>query len=112
MRSLLALLLFAPLAAAQPSKPAPQPPPSAPLPSLTPPVKDGKVTIPLELSPAATPKPLSAYYLEVEYGEKQPGEKLGGFLKCFMEQDRFFGQEHQEKIVRWANTPLADLIIG
>lgn len=91
--SLLALLLLAPLAVAQP---APTP-------------KDGKVTVPLELSPAPTPKPLSPYYLEAEYGEKQPGEKLSGFLKCFMEQDIFFNQENQKKRLDWLALPLKDL---
>ena len=93
MRSLLLLLLFAPLAVAQP----------------TPTPKDGRVLIPLDLSPTAAPKPLSAYYLEAEYGEKKPGEKLGGFLKCFMEQDTFYGKEHQEKLEKWRTLPLADL---
>lgn len=91
--ALFALLLIAPLALAQP----------------LPVAKDGKVTIPLELSPAAPPKPLSTYYLEAEYGERQPGEKLGGFLKCFMEQDIFFNQENQKKRLDWLALPLKDL---
>lgn len=93
MRSLPFLLLLAPFALAQP----------------VPVAKDGKVTVPLDLSPAATPKPLSAYYLEAEYAEKQPGEKLCGFLKCFMEQDIFFNQENQKKRLDWLALPLKDL---
>lgn len=112
MRFLLTLLLLAPFAVGQapPSKPAPAPPAEPPvIPSLTPPVKDGKVTYPLTLSPAVAPKPLSDFYLEAGYGEKQPGEKLGGFLKCFMEQDFFYNQENQMKREVWLGTPLDDL---
>jgi len=120
MRSLLTLLLFTPLAVAQappataakqppPSKPAPKPADPPVIPSLVPPVKDGKVTYPLALTPAAAPKPLSDFYLEAGYGEKQPGEKLGGFLKCFMEQDIFFNQENQLKREVWLGTALDDL---
>lgn len=119
MRSF-ALLVFASVAVAQapppgtPSKPAqtdvnPQKPEPPVIPSLVPPVKDGKVTYALELSPAAAPKPLSNFYLEAGYGEKQPGEKLGGFLKCFMEQDIFFNQENQTKREVWLGTALDDL---
>jgi hypothetical protein len=107
---LCALLLLAPLAVAQvPSQP---PPPEANPPKAVaagPEVKDGKLTIPLELSPATAPKPLSDFHLEAGYGDKKPGDKLSGFLKCFMEQDRFYGREHQEKIEGWRNTPLAEL---
>ena len=119
MRSLLTLLLLVPLAIAQapPAKPAqtdvnPQPKAEPVIPSLTPPVKDGKVTYPLSLSPAAAPKPLSDYYLEAGYGERQPGEKLGGFLKCFMEQDIFYNQENQLKREVWLGTALDDLPAG
>jgi hypothetical protein len=117
MRFLLTLLLLAPLAVAQappdktPSRPAPPEanPPPKPAPLLAPAAKGGKVTIPLELSPAAAVKPLSTYYLEAGYGERQPGEKLSGFLKCFMEQDNFFAKGHQEKIHNWLALPLAEL---
>jgi hypothetical protein len=71
--------------------------------------KDGKVTVPLELTPAGPRKPLSDFYLEAGYGEKQPGDKLSGFLKCFMEQDRFYANDHQVKIEKWRTMPLHDL---
>ena len=123
MRSLVAFLLLTPFAVAQappttaPVRPAPvqpappraQPPASPVIRSLVPPVKDGKVTYTLELSAASAPKLLSVYYLEAGYGEKQPGEKLGGFLKCFMEQDRFYNQENQTKREVWLSTPLDEL---
>lgn len=91
--SVFALLLLAPLAVAQP----------------LPEAKDGKLTVPLELTPAAPRTPLSDFYLEAGYREKQPGDKLSGFLKCFMEQDKFYGKDHQEKIEKWRTMPLAEL---
>ncbi len=92
-QSLFALLLLAPMAVAQP----------------LPEAKDGKLTVPLELTPAAARKPLSDFYLEAGYGERQPGDKLSGFLKCFMEQDNFYAKNHQEKIERWRTMPLDEL---
>jgi hypothetical protein len=71
--------------------------------------KDGRVTIPLDLSPAAAPKPASKYYLYPEYRDLQPGDKLSGFLKCFMEQDTFFNKENTDKRQKWLETPLTDL---
>ncbi len=91
--ALLALLLAAPFALAQP----------------TPVVVGGAVKIPIAISPAAAPKPLSNYYFQVEYGETQPGEKLSGFLKCFMEQDRFFSAAEAEKRGKLLELPLAEL---
>jgi hypothetical protein len=76
---------------------------------LDPDPKDGKVTIPVTLSPAAAPKPLANYYLIPEYRDKVPGEMLAGFLKCFMEQDVFFNRENTEKRYKMLEVPLADL---
>ena len=70
---------------------------------------DGKVTIPLTLSPAPLPKPLSRYYLYPEYGDQQPGERVSGFMKCFMEQAVFFNSENQLKRIKWLEMPLAEL---
>jgi hypothetical protein len=119
MRTLFNLLLVTAVAVAQapppatapkqPAKPAPAPAEPPVIPSLVPPVKDGKVTYPLTLSPAAAPKPLSNYYLEAGYGEKQPGDKLSGFMKCFMEQDNFFKGDNQTKREVWLGTPLDEL---
>ncbi|HVK15315.1 MAG TPA: hypothetical protein VM533_00105 [Fimbriiglobus sp.] len=91
--SCLGLVLFAGRSAAQP---APEP-------------KDGKVTIVMTVSPAAPPKPVSKYYLMLEYRDQQPGEKIGGFLRCFMEQNVFFNTENTEKRQKWLDTPLAEL---
>jgi hypothetical protein len=71
--------------------------------------KDGKVVIPLALSPAVPPKPVSKYYLTPEYRDLIPGEKLSGFLKCFMEQSIFFNKENEEKRKKWLAMPLAEL---
>ncbi len=71
--------------------------------------KDDKVTIPLMLSPAALPKPLSRYYLYPEYGDQQPGERVSGFMKCFMEQAFFFNGDNDLKRSKWLEMPLAEL---
>jgi hypothetical protein len=91
--SLAALLLVAGRSSAQPQ---PQP-------------KDGKVVIPLSLTPAVPPKPVSKFYLTPEYRDLIPGEQLSGFLKCFMEQDAFFNKENTEKRYKWLQLPLAEL---
>jgi hypothetical protein len=70
---------------------------------------DGKVTVALTVSPAAPPKPVSKYYLVPEYRDLQPGEKIGGFLRCFMEQNVFFNQENTEKRQKWLDMPLSEL---
>lgn len=75
----------------------------------TPEPKDGKVTISMSLTPTATPKPLSRYYLMPDYRDQQPGERIGGFLKCFMEQDIFFNAESSQKRQKWLDMTLADL---
>jgi len=71
--------------------------------------KNGKVTIAVTLSPAPAPKPLADYYLIPEYRDKQPGEMLSGFLKCFMEQNVFFNRENTEWRSKLLERPLADL---
>ena len=70
---------------------------------------DDKVIIPLMLSPAPLPKPLSRYYLYPEYGDQQPGERVAGFMKCFMEQAFFFNTENDLKRTKWLEMPLAEL---
>jgi len=76
------------------------------------PEKDGKVSVPIQLTPNAAPKPLSDFALLVDYGEKQPGEQVGGFLKCFMEQERFFAQDEQEKRLKYLSLPLKDVPVS
>jgi len=74
-----------------------------------PPVKDGKVVVPLALTPTAVQKPLSRFYLTPQYIEMQPGNKVPGFLKAFMEQDQFFNKENSEKRAKWDDLKLEDL---
>ncbi|MBO0700850.1 MAG: hypothetical protein J2P46_20815 [Zavarzinella sp.] len=88
-----ALLACAAPAAAQPS---PEP-------------KGGKLTIPLALSPTAEPRPTSRFLLQPQYTDLMPGEKLAGFLKCFMEQAQFFSPAEEKKRAEWNALPLADL---
>src|SRR5262245_24965573 len=71
--------------------------------------KGGTVTIPLTLSPTADPKPTSRFLLQPQYSDLMPGESLAGFLKCFMEQERFFSPEEERKRYAWNELPLADL---
>lgn len=71
--------------------------------------KDGKVTIVLSVTPAATPKPLADYYILPEYRDMQPGDKLSGFMKCFMEQDQFFKGDSSLKRYELLDVPLAEL---
>lgn len=71
--------------------------------------KDGKVTYVMHLTPTDTPKPLGNYHLLVEYHDRQPGEMLCGFLKCFMEQDTFFNAANSQQRHKWLNLPLAEL---
>ncbi len=70
---------------------------------------DDKVIIPLMLSPAPLPKPLSRYYLYPEYGDQQPGERVSGFMKCFMEQAFFFNGDNDLKRNKWLEMSLAEL---
>lgn len=68
-----------------------------------------KVIIPITISPASIPKPASRYLLQPQYTEIQPGEKLAGFLKCFMEQNVFFNTENSMKREAWNQLPLDEL---
>lgn len=71
--------------------------------------KDGRITIPLSVSPAASPPVLSRYLLTPQYADKQPGQKLTGFLGVFMEQDIFFNAENSKKREGWLALPMGQL---
>lgn len=71
--------------------------------------ENGKLTIPLTLSLTAEPRPTSRFLLQPQYTDLMPGEKLAGFLKCFMEQERFFSSAEEKKRTDWNALPLADL---
>ena len=70
---------------------------------------DGKLVVPITLSPQAAPRPVSDYYLTPQYKEQQPGDQLSGFMKCFMEQQRFFSTEEDQKRQKFLDMPLAEL---
>ncbi len=91
--SLLALLFFGSLAQGQP---AVEP-------------KDGKVTIPLTLSPAPLPKPLSRFYLTPQYKEMQPGNRVPSYMKAYMEQAQFFSKDPAAEREKWNLMKLEEL---
>jgi hypothetical protein len=95
-RSLFALLVLAPVALAQPQ----------------PEVTDGMVFIPITLHPTAAPKPHSRFYLTPQYVDQQPGNRVAGFMKAFMETHAFFGREPGEQRDKWNATPLDDLPVA
>src|SRR5260221_6403348 len=76
---------------------------------LDPEPKDGKVTYAVTLSPATYPTPASRVYLLPEFNESIPGNRVQMFLRCFMEQDTFFGKAESEKRRKWAEMPIKDL---
>jgi hypothetical protein len=71
--------------------------------------KNGKVTVRLTLFPTAEQKPTSRFLLQPQFTDMMSGEKLSGFLKCFMEQDRFFNAENTKKRDEWSELPLDKL---
>ncbi len=72
-------------------------------------VKNGRVTIPIRLTPSDYLKPVSRAYLLPEYSESIPGNRVQMFLRCFMEQNAFFGQTESEQREKWNAAPLRDL---
>ena len=71
--------------------------------------KDGKLTITLTLHPTAAAVPLSKMSLYPDYGDVQPGNRIQGLLKVFMEQDAFFRTVGTEEWQKWLTMPLAEL---
>jgi hypothetical protein len=71
--------------------------------------KDGKVTITLTLQPTAAPTPLSKCRLYPEYDDMQPGNRVQGLLKCFMEQDIFFRRVNTDEFQKFLTMPLSEL---
>jgi len=74
-----------------------------------PPVKDGKVTIPITLHPTAAAVPLSKMSLYPDYSDQTPGNRVQGLLKVFMEQDAFFRTVGGEQWQKWLTMPLDEL---
>ncbi len=71
--------------------------------------KDGKVTVPLTLTPAGVKKPLSRYYVTPQYTEMKPGNRVPTFMRAYMEQDNFYSKEPRAKRERWSQMRLQDL---
>lgn len=88
-----ALLLSLPLAANA------APPPNVP-----------PIVVRMTVQPKAAPKPALKYQLLPELREMNPGNPIQGYLKCFMEQNHFFGDK---KVLadrdKWRTRPLKDL---
>ena len=74
--------------------------------------KDGKVTYTMTISPTAAPKPASKYYLLPEYRDSIEGNRVQMFLRCFMEQDHFFGFEQSQRREKLNLLPLSELPKG
>ena len=69
-----------------------------------------ETVIRLTVSPMAERKPALYHQLLPELREMNPGNPILGYLKCFMEQDRFFGdKEVVEQREKWLSMPLKDL---
>src|SRR5258707_890347 len=67
------------------------------------------VTLTLRLTPNDYPKPASRAYLLPEFSESIQGNRVQMFLRCFMEQDSFFGRAESERRQKWNEMPLKDL---
>ncbi len=53
-------------------------------------ISDAETLIRLTVQPAAVPRPALRYVLLPELGEMNPGNPIQGYMKCFMEQEKFF----------------------
>jgi hypothetical protein len=74
-------------------------------PSATP-----ETLIRLEVSPAPSPKPALRYRLLPELHEMNPGNPVQGYLKCFMERQKFlFDKESFQRREKLLVMPLKDL---
>ena len=64
----------------------------------------------LTVSPAASPKPALRYLLLPELLEMNPGNPIQNYLKCFMEQQKFFfDKEAFERCEKLMTIPLKEL---
>jgi hypothetical protein len=71
--------------------------------------KGGRLTISVTLSAADYLRPASRASLLPRYDEAIPGNRVQMFLRCFMEQDHFFGKTETENRDLWNQLPLAQL---
>jgi hypothetical protein len=74
------------------------------------PPASAQTVIRLKVAARPAPWPSLRYQLLPELKEIQPGNAVLGYLKCFMEQQRFFfSKEMQDKRAKWEEMPLKDL---
>ncbi len=68
------------------------------------------IVIRMTVQHKAAPKPALRYQLLPELREMNPGNPIQGYLKCFMEQNYFFGDKKVlEDREKWRTMPLKDL---
>jgi hypothetical protein len=70
----------------------------------------GKLVVKSAVSPVPAAVPALKYLLLPELRDRQPGNQVQAFYKCFMEQQAFYHDRGEvEKRDRWSAAPLADL---
>jgi hypothetical protein len=74
--------------------------------------KDGKLIIPLTVTPAAMPRLKTTVLLTPQYTEMELGNKVYSFMKSYMEQQNFFSKEPSEQRYKWSVMRLEDLPIA
>src|SRR5437660_651502 len=75
-----------------------------------PPAPATETVIRLTVSPMAAPKPALRYLLLPEQKEMNPGNPIQNYLKCFMEQHKFFAdKEAADRREKLLAMPLKEL---
>jgi hypothetical protein len=73
-------------------------------------ITSSETVIHLTVQPVAAPKPALRYLLLPELKEMNPGNPIQGYLKCFMEQQKFFNEQASvERRDKLATMPLKEL---
>jgi hypothetical protein len=70
---------------------------------------NGRMTVSIHLTPRDYPRPASRVFLLPEFAESIQGNRVQMFLRCFMEQDNFFGKTETNRREAWNQMALADL---
>jgi hypothetical protein len=72
--------------------------------------KDGKYIVPLRVDAVAPTRPALKYTLLPELRDRQTGNQIQAFYKCFFEQNYLFhNKESTDKQAKWMEAPLKDL---
>jgi hypothetical protein len=75
-----------------------------------PPAPNPETLVRLHVTPAAAPKPALHYVLLPELREMNPGNPVQGYMKCFMEQQKFFfDKEAFQRREKLLTMPLKEL---